>query len=143
MGVVAQIVLGVRSAWRTPDAITHSLAELLQLPSTTRVAATGVQSRLAVRAAHSAIARFARLRPEHWRNSCLFRSVAECLVLRAHGLPALVVLGVGTAGERADVIAHAWVECSGVDCVSTRGQAELETLSARTPHPHAGGAVHL
>jgi hypothetical protein len=57
--------------------------------------------------------------------------VAECLVLRWFGLPAYVVIGVGNGAERADVIAHAWVECDGVQCLSTRGQAELETLASR------------
>jgi hypothetical protein len=141
MQTIAPLVLGVRSAWRTPDAITKSLTTLLELPSTGRGALAGSDARLAVRAAHAAIARLARLRPAHWRNSCLFRSVAECLVLRAYGLPARVVLGVGTTGEHADVIAHAWVECNGVDCVSTRGLAELETLSPRSPRSHAERAA--
>jgi hypothetical protein len=50
-------------------------------------------------------------------------------VLRDAGLPARVAIGVGMEGERADVIAHAWVECEGVQCISTRGDAELESMS--------------
>jgi hypothetical protein len=50
--------------------------------------------------------------------------------LRALGLPARVVIGVGKDAASA-TIAHAWVECDGVRCRSTRGDAELEALSTR------------
>jgi len=131
MRSLEQIALGARAAWRTPAIISHGLTELLEAPSAARVR-NGADPRLAVRAAYAAIARMARIAPTRWRNTCLYRSVAECLVLRAHGLPARVVIGVGTSGDEADVIAHAWVECEGVECLSTRGQAELETMTLRS-----------
>jgi Transglutaminase-like superfamily len=45
-----------------------------------------------------------------WRNTCLYRSVAECLALRRYGVPAVVRIGV-RAGEGAEtpIVAHAWV----------------------------------
>jgi hypothetical protein len=127
---VRDLGVGVRSAWAVPGVIGRRLAPLLERPVSTAAPAS-TDARLAVRASHAALARLARVSGTHWRNTCLYRSVAECLVLRWFGLPAYVVIGVGNGAERADVIAHAWVECDGVQCLSTRGQAELETLASR------------
>jgi hypothetical protein len=127
---VRDVGLGVRSAWAVPRVIGRRLAPLLERP--VRAAAPGgADARLAVRASHAVLARLARVSGTQWRNTCLYRSVAECLVLRSFGLPAYVVIGVGNGAEPPDVIAHAWVECDGVQCLSTRGQAELETLASR------------
>ena len=49
----------------------------------------------------------ARLPGGRWRNTCLYRSVAECLVLRRYGVPAVVKIGVRT--QTGDIEAHAWV----------------------------------
>jgi hypothetical protein len=49
----------------------------------------------------------ARLPGRRWRNTCLYRSVATCLLLRRHGLEAQVRIGV-RSGE-SDIEAHAWV----------------------------------
>jgi len=50
----------------------------------------------------------ARLPGNRWRYTCLYRSVAECLVLRGYGVPAVVAIGVRNA--TGDIEAHAWVE---------------------------------
>jgi hypothetical protein len=42
-----------------------------------------------------------------WRNTCLYRSVAECLVLRGYGVPATLKIGVRNGSG--DIEAHAWV----------------------------------
>lgn len=76
--------------------------------------------------------RLSQLRPARWRWTCLYRSVAECLVLRTLGHPARVVIGIGTSDDALGVMAHAWVECEGIECVATRGAAELERLSSRS-----------
>jgi hypothetical protein len=143
MSALRAVATGLRAAWRTPATITSGLGALIVLPpestSFARVRASH-DAPLTSRAAHAAIARFARVAPGRWRNSCLYRSVAECLALRALDLPARVVIGVG-AGSSDDVIAHAWVECEGVVCLATRGQAELETMTAharRTSPTRAG-----
>jgi hypothetical protein len=45
-----------------------------------------------------------------WKNTCLYRSVAECLALRSFGVPAVVRIGVRGGGEgETEVVAHAWV----------------------------------
>ena len=49
-----------------------------------------------------------------WRNTCLYRAVARCLVLRRRGCDAVLRLGVRGAGAGDPVFAHAWVELAGV-----------------------------
>ena len=132
MSAVRALSVGVIGAWRAPTVIANGLSALIAAPvAVASAAARTVDASLASRAAHAAVARLARVAPARWRNSCLYRSVAECVALRAIGLPARVVIGVGTSATADDVIAHAWVECDGVTCLSTRGQAELETMMVR------------
>ena len=128
---VHAVFVGLRSAWRTPSIIASALAEQLSHPGPgpTRSPA-GASVDVAVRVAHRALRLLARVRPSRWRATCLYRSVAECLTLRALGFPARVVIGVGNGAAPAETIAHACVECDGVRCRSTRGAAELEALAA-------------
>jgi hypothetical protein len=43
-----------------------------------------------------------------WRNTCLYRAVAECLVLRSYGILSRVQLGVARPGDGSPISAHAW-----------------------------------
>ena len=63
----------------------------------------------AVWASHAALRVLARARLPWWRNTCLFRAVAECLVLRRYGIPCRVELGVTRPGNGSAIGAHAWV----------------------------------
>ena len=64
----------------------------------------------ALRAADLSLRQLARLPRSLWRNTCLYRSVAECLVLRYHGIPAVVRIGVRKDRLQSGAIAaHAWV----------------------------------
>lgn len=133
--IVRAIRSGVPAAWRTPAVVDRSLPELLAPATVTSLRAHPDDARRAVHVSHRILGRLARIRPSRWRSTCLYRSVVECLVLRALGHPARVVIGVGVGvGAEAGavgVMAHAWVECSGIECVSTRGAAELERMSPR------------
>jgi hypothetical protein len=122
---------GLLAAWRAPRAIDSGLAHLLTPVESAALPSSERDARRAAYVAHAALVQLARLRPARWRSTCLYRSVAECLALRALGLPARVAIGVGNAASPAVTIAHAWVECDGVRCRSTRGDAELEALSSR------------
>lgn len=58
--------------------------------------------------------------PGPWRSTCLYRSVAECIVLRCHGVPAYVRIGAQKdVGDRrqdthpGEIGLHAWVETTG------------------------------
>ena len=63
----------------------------------------------AVGAAHAALRVLARARLPWWRNTCLFRAVAECLVLRRYGIPSRLELGVSRPESGGVIGAHAWV----------------------------------
>jgi len=51
----------------------------------------------------------ARLPGAPWRNTCLYRSVAHCLLLRRYGIPAVLRIGVRVDAATGAVLAHAWV----------------------------------
>lgn len=128
---VGAALVGLRAAWRTPSIIASGLAEQLSPPTINPGQSPASESvDVAVRVAHRVVWLLAKVRPARWRATCLYRSVAECLALRAFGFPARVVIGVGNGAAAAATIAHAWVECEGVRCRSTRGAADLETLAA-------------
>jgi hypothetical protein len=113
---------------------------LVELPARQASSASAMRAApFASHASHSALARLAQIAAPRWLNTCLYRSVAECLALRALALPARVVIGVGTSASDGEVIAHAWVECEGITCLATRGEAELETMS--TPARHESAAA--
>jgi len=63
----------------------------------------------AVRAAHVTLRWLSRAAFPVWRNTCLYRAVAECLVLRRYGIPCRLELGVGTRDVLGGITAHAWV----------------------------------
>jgi len=81
------------------------LGELLREPAGT-AAGAGVP-RGAVGVAMVLLKALARLPGSPWRNTCLYRSVAECLVLRRYGVPAVLQIGVRSGDD--DIEAHAWV----------------------------------
>lgn len=82
--------------------------ELLTAPNAVRPGA--VAPRDAARASRAGVRLLAVLPRSPWRNTCLYRSVAECLALRRYGVPAVVRIGVRSGGEGEDpILAHAWV----------------------------------
>jgi hypothetical protein len=137
----------LRVAWRTPGIIAAELESLLTANAES-MTAHATPDILRVRR-HASIALrwlslLSRTWGTPWRNTCLFRSVTECLVLRAHGYRAQVVIGVardsdpwtgsGEAATRRTVFAHAWVECD--EFVSACGPGERAyhpLLSAAAP----------
>ncbi len=104
---------GVRAALDAPEWVrSKRLGELLAFPAGGR-AAQGVphaEPQRALRSARRALRVLARLPGDRWRASCLYESVAECLVLRRAGIPAAVCIGVKREpdGSRG-LAAHAWV----------------------------------
>ena len=100
------VLAGVRAALESPRWIDGpGLAELLREPSP-RPGADGRVPRGAIGAAMILLRVLGRLPGERWRNTCLYRAVAECLVLRRYGVPATLKIGV-RSGE--GIEAHAWV----------------------------------
>lgn len=61
-----------------------------------------------------------------WRNTCLFRSMAQYLVLRAFDRPASIRIGVRNASAEY-IHAHSWVAYGGPEAVQGGG-AEFQEL---------------
>ncbi len=105
--------VGTGAALRTPLWLRDSrLRELID----GRVSATGQveQADTAIRFAFATLRALGRVPLLPWRNTCLYRSVAECLVLHRLGVPCRLRIGVRhDASAREAVEAHAWVERSG------------------------------
>jgi hypothetical protein len=99
------MLAGARAALASPRWIEGArLAELLRDPP------PAVERRVprgATGAALLLLRALARLPGARWRNTCLYRSVAETLVLRRYGVPAILKIGVKSAVG--DIEAHAWV----------------------------------
>jgi Transglutaminase-like superfamily len=81
--------------------------ELLTPPAGARAGAAP-PPRGVVRASRAGVRLLAALPRSPWRNTCLYRSVAECLALRRYGVPAVVRIGVRSGGDEG-ILAHAWV----------------------------------
>lgn len=102
--------LGARSALATPRWIgSERFTQLLTLPDN----APNVprpEPEGALRAARRTLRMLSRIPGGRWRSSCLFESVAECLVLRQSGVPAAVCIGVKREADGSPgIAAHAWV----------------------------------
>jgi hypothetical protein len=68
----------------------------------------------ALRVGLALLAWLARLRSPLWKNTCLYRSILECVLLRRSGRAAVVRIGVRQASDAGQAIAaHAWVEVGG------------------------------
>jgi hypothetical protein len=115
-------LVGVATALSLPLWLGGSrLAQLVRAPGEGALRSRRGHPAEALRVAHRALRVLARTRLPWWRNTCLYRALAECLVLRHYGIACRVELGVTRPGGRA-IGAHAWV-------VRGRGEPELEAGS--------------
>ncbi|MDB4951855.1 MAG: hypothetical protein JWM27_4504 [Gemmatimonadetes bacterium] len=102
----AGVATGVRAALLAPRWLSGArLTELMEAPPST--SASAAPPRGSTGSAFLLIRLLARLPRSPWRDTCLYRSVAECLALRRHGVPA--VLRIGVRNEDGAIRAHAWV----------------------------------
>jgi hypothetical protein len=105
---------GLTAALRVPFVLRGSGLERLLQPSGYEGTSVGRDATSrpappeAVRWSRGAVSKLARLPYSPWRDTCLYRSAAECLVLRRYGIPAVVRIGV--RDDAGAVEAHAWVE---------------------------------
>ena len=125
---------GARAAVEAPAWITSDrLAELLTLPAD-MPSVPHPEPDAALRTARKVLRLLSRLPGARWRTSCLYESVAECLVLRRSGVPAAVCIGVkreggGAPGNAAHgLAAHAWVARNQSDA-RFHGFSTMATLS--------------
>ena len=99
------VLAGVHAALASPRWIEGArLTELLRDPPP---APERRVPRGATGAAMLLLRALARLPRSPWRNTCLYQSAAECLVLRRYGVPATLKIGVKNGSG--DIEAHAWV----------------------------------
>jgi len=112
-GAVRPIAIGVGAALRTPVWLRGGrLRRLLGGCGEARPSPAPPEAGL--RAARATLRVLGRIPLLPWRNTCLYRSVAECLVLRSVGVACRLRIGVRHTKDRpASVEAHAWVEWSG------------------------------
>jgi len=106
----AAYAIGVAAALAVPLWLrgkTSRLANLIRTPGP--LGRRGGDPADALRAAHRTLRVLARTRLPWWRNTCLYRALAECLVLRRYGIPCRVELGVTRPGDTTAIGAHAWV----------------------------------
>jgi hypothetical protein len=111
-----ELVVGIWAACATPARLGDDLQGLLagSRSDPDRVASDRA-AEASVSAARLMLRVLARLPGNRWRNTCLYRSAAECLALRRLGLPARLCLGAEEdRGSPDRVTAHAWVEVDGV-----------------------------
>ena len=81
----------------------------------------------AIRDSYRALAVLGRVPGGVWRSTCLYRSVAECLVLRRYGIHARLRIGVGR--EPDGIVAHAWVVRPGqLDAAADARAGQLRIL---------------
>jgi hypothetical protein len=102
--------MGIGAALRSPLWITGSGLQALRQATPDRTPAP-LHPERAIRVSARVLRVLARVPFLPWRNTCLYRSVAECLVLRACGIGCRLELGVSreeAAGSA--IVAHAWVE---------------------------------
>jgi len=112
-GTLRLIAIGVGAALRTPVWLRDGrLRRFLDGVGERRP--SPAPPAVGLRAARVTLRLLARVPLLPWRNTCLYRSVAECLVLRGVGLACRLRIGVHHgAGQPASIEAHAWVEWSG------------------------------
>ncbi len=127
------IARGLAAAMGAPLAVRgRALDALLTPPGSATPAPNRTTAAVARRATAAAFAALRTLqRLPGWRNTCLYRAAAECLVLRGLGMPATLRLGVARVGGA--VAAHAWVDCPGYRCRATDGgEPDAYTVLGRT-----------
>jgi hypothetical protein len=101
-------LVGVTAALSLPLWLGSSrLARLVRAPAAGALRSRRGHPADALKAAHRALRLLAGTRLPWWRNTCLYRALAECLVLRRYGIACRVELGVTRSGEA--IGAHAWV----------------------------------
>lgn len=115
--MIGEVVVGLAAALRSPlwligrrveGLLDHSAGDIDSAEG--RGAELPRQAALATRAAGGALRRLARLPRSPWRSTCLYRSIAECLILRHYGVEAAIRIGVrNESPPDGPIVAHAWV----------------------------------
>lgn len=113
--------VGMRAALRAPlwvsgDRLKSALEA--EVDSSSKRVHTDPGLVVALRVANGAVRQLARTHTA-WRNTCLYRSAAQYLVLKDFGRPAAIRIGVKSVKheDEGDVTAHSWVLHDGPELV--------------------------
>ena len=127
-GSARSAAYGVWAALRAPLWLAGPRLRALMAASPERGRAA--DAALALRAGSRALRLLSRVPASPWRDTCLFRSVTECLVLRGHGVDARLRIGVRGATTAGHAVEHhAWVWRSDVDAANDALDGEYLPLS--------------
>lgn len=107
------VLAGAWAALRAPWWLEGDRLSTLLRPPAEAPGSPASAPRGAVGGALRTVALLSRLPRSPWRNTCLYQSAAECLVLRRYGVPALVRIGARRDDAGGEILAHAWVVRAG------------------------------
>jgi hypothetical protein len=134
-GTARSAFVGVRAALRAPlwisgDRLRSALEA--QVDQTTRRVHTDPGLVVALRVANGTVRQLARTHTA-WRNTCLYRSAAQYLVLKDFGRPAAIRIGVKEVHhtDDGDVAAHSWVLHDGPELVQDTDMTYEELVFKR------------
>ena len=134
-GAARSAFVGVRAALRAPLWVSgerlRSALEAQVDQQSTRVH-TDPRIVVALKVANGAVRQLARTHTA-WRNTCLYRSAAQYLVLRDFGRPAAIRIGVKDVRheDEGEVTAHSWVLHDGPELVQDTDMTYEELVFKR------------
>ena len=134
-GAAKAALVGMSAALRAPLWISGArLKSALeaQVDTTAKRVHTDPGLVVALRVANGSIRQLARTHTA-WRNTCLYRSAAQYLVLKDFGRPAAIRIGVKNAAHKddGDVAAHSWVLHDGPELVQDTDMTYEELVFRR------------
>ena len=124
-GGARSLYVGLRAALRAPlwvsGAELRSALEAEAAPDT-RTLLADQELVLALRVANGAVRHLSKTHTA-WRNTCLYRSMAQYLVLKDFGKSAAIRIGVQGPEDEAALKAHSWVIYHGPESVEDGGES--------------------
>ena len=134
-GAARSAFVGVRAALRAPlwvsgERLRSALAA--QVDQQSARVHTDPRIVVALKVANGAVRQLARTHTA-WRNTCLYRSAAQYLVLRDFGRPAAIRIGVKDVRheDEGEVTAHSWVLHDGPELVQDTDMTYEELVFKR------------
>ena len=134
-GAARSAFVGVRAALRAPLWVSgERLRSALEAQVDQQSARVHTDPRIvvALKVANGAVRQLARTHTA-WRNTCLYRSAAQYLVLRDFGRPAAIRIGVKDVRheDEGEVTAHSWVLHDGPELVQDTDMTYEELVFKR------------
>ena len=124
-GGARSLYVGLRAALRAPLWVSgnklRSALEAEAIPDSRSLLADQ-DLVVALRVANGAVRHLSKTHTA-WRNTCLYRSMAQYLVLKDFGKSAAIRIGVQGPDDEKDLKAHSWVIYHGPETVQDGGES--------------------